>query len=447
MADKVVLAYSGGLDTSIIIPWIKEHYGLEVHAVCGDVGQGEDELKGLEDKAKKTGAKSCKVVDVRREFLTDYVWPNLRAMSVYEGRYLLGTSMARPILAKVQVDYAREVGAKYVAHGCTGKGNDQVRFELTYQALAPDLEIIAPWREWDIRSREDAIDYAEARKIPITASRTKIYSRDRNLWHISHEGGALEDPANSPPEDVWMLTVSPEKAPDEPRTLTLGFEAGVPVSVDGKKHGPEALVAKLNELGGFHGVGRVDICENRLVGMKSRGVYETPGGTIILEALRTLRALTMDRDSARMCEKLMPDYADLVYTGRWFAPLREAMDAYFREATRFVTGEVRVKLYKGTATALGASSPYSLYSEDLATFGPSAKYDHADSKGFVRLYGLPGMVAAQVRSGKRAGKSVSKAASSGGGKTAKALLPSAKLAAAPIKTGKAAKKRAKQVLT
>jgi argininosuccinate synthase len=422
-----------------------------VHAVCGDVGQGEDELKGLEEKAKKTGAKSCKVVDVRREFLTDYVWPNLRAMSVYEGRYLLGTSMARPILAKVQVDYAREVGAKYVAHGCTGKGNDQVRFELTYQALAPDLEIIAPWREWDIRSREDAIDYAEARKIPITASRTKIYSRDRNLWHISHEGGALEDPANSPPEDVWMLTVSPEKAPDEPRILTLGFEAGVPVSVDGKKHSPEALVARLNELGGFHGVGRVDICENRLVGMKSRGVYETPGGTIILEALRTLRALTMDRDSARMCEKLMPDYADLVYTGRWFAPLREAMDTFFREATRFVTGEVRVKLYKGTATALGASSPYSLYSEDLATFGPSAKYDHADSKGFVRLYGLPGMIAAQVRSGKRAGKSVnksvSKAASSGGGKTAKAVLPTAKPAVALIKGVKAGKRRAKQVLT
>ena len=397
MADKVVLAYSGGLDTSIIIPWLKENYGLEVHAVCGDVGQGADELKGLEEKAKKTGAKSCKVVDVRREFLEGYVWPNLRAMSVYEGRYLLGTSMARPILAKVQVDYAREVGAKYVAHGCTGKGNDQVRFELTYQALAPDLEILAPWREWNIKSREDAIDYAEARKIPITASRTKIYSRDRNLWHISHEGGALEDPKNAPPDDVWMLTVSPEKAPDKAQIVTLGFERGVPVSVDGAKLAPEVLVAKLNEIGGKHGVGRIDICENRLVGMKSRGVYETPGGTILIEGLRTLRALTLDRDTARACEKLMPDYADLVYTGRWFAPLREALDTFFAEATKTVTGEVRVKLYKGTATALGATSPFSLYSEDLATFGDSAKFDHADSKGFVRLYGLPGMVAASVR--------------------------------------------------
>src|SRR5262245_15520287 len=300
MADKVVLAYSGGLDTSIIIPWIKEHYGLEVHAVCGDVGQGAEELAGLEEKARKTGAKSCKVVDVRREFLEQYVWPNLRAMSVYEGRYLLGTSMARPILAKVQVERALELGAKYVAHGCTGKGNDQVRFELTYQALAPELSIIAPWREWEIKSREDAIDYATERKIPITASRTKIYSRDKNLWHISHEGGALEDPANAPPEDVWMLTVAPEKAPDKAEIVTIGYEGGVPVSVDGKKLAPEVLVEKLNALGGKHGVGRVDICENRLVGMKSRGVYETPGGTIILEGLKTLRALTLDRDTARM---------------------------------------------------------------------------------------------------------------------------------------------------
>ncbi|MBK7874515.1 MAG: argininosuccinate synthase [Planctomycetes bacterium] len=433
MADKVVLAYSGGLDTSIIIPWIQEHYGLEVHAVCGDVGQGESELAGLEAKAKKTGAKSCKVVDVRREFLVDYVWPNLRAMSVYEGRYLLGTSMARPILAKVQVDYAREVGAKYVAHGCTGKGNDQVRFELTYQALAPDLEIIAPWREWEIRSREDAIDYAEARKIPITASRTKIYSRDRNLWHISHEGGALEDPKNAPPDDVWMLTVSPEKAPDTAKIVTIGYEKGVPVSVDGKSMTPEALVAHLNTIGGQHGVGRVDICENRLVGMKSRGVYETPGGTILLEGLRTLRALTMDRDTLRLCEKLMPDYADLVYTGRWFAPLREAMDTFFAEATKTVTGTVQVKLFKGTATALGASSPYSLYSEDLATFGPSAKYDHADSKGFVRLYGLPGMVAASVRRAKGVDGSTASASKKAKGSTPKAskLVSVATKASAP----------------
>ena len=397
--NKVVLAYSGGLDTSIIIPWLIENKGLEVHAVCGDVGQGGEELEGLAEKAKKTGAKSCKIVDLRREFLVDYVWPCLRAMTVYEGRYLLGTSMARPILAKAQVDYAREIGATHVAHGCTGKGNDQVRFELTYMALAPDLKIEAPWREWNIRSREDAIDYAEAKKIPITASRTKIYSRDRNLWHISHEGGALESPANMPPEDVWMLTVSPEEAPDQPRIVTIGYEKGAPVSVDGKKMAPEALVAHLNEIGGRHGVGRVDITENRLVGMKSRGVYETPGGTIILEGLKTLRSLTMDRDTARMCEKLMPEYADLVYTGRWFAPLREAMDVFFAKACETVSGSVQVKLYKGSATAVAATSPYSLYSEDLATFGHSASFSHADSKGFVKLYGLPGMVAATVRRG------------------------------------------------
>jgi argininosuccinate synthase len=421
---KVVLAYSGGLDTSIIIPWLIEHKGLEVHAVCGDVGQGGEELEGLAEKAKKTGAKSCKIVDLRREFLVDYVWPCLRAMTVYEGRYLLGTSMARPILAKAQVDYAREIGATHVAHGCTGKGNDQVRFELTYMALAPDLAIEAPWREWDIRSREDAIDYAESKKIPITASRTKIYSRDRNLWHISHEGGALESPANMPPEDVWMLTVSPEEAPDQPQVVTIGYEKGAPVSVNGKKMAPEVLVAHLNEVGGRHGVGRVDITENRLVGMKSRGVYETPGGTIILEGLKTLRSLTMDRDTARMCEKLMPEYADVVYTGRWFAPLREAMDAYFAKACETVTGSVQVKLYKGSATAVAATSPYSLYSEDLATFGHSASFSHADSKGFVKLYGLPGMVAATVRrsAGKPAAKAAAKAAAKNAAKPKKALV-------------------------
>lgn len=406
---KVVLAYSGGLDTSIIIPWLIENKGLEVHAVCGDVGQGGEELEGLAAKAKKTGAKSCKIVDLRREFLVDYVWPCLRAMTVYEGRYLLGTSMARPILAKAQVDYAREIGATHVAHGCTGKGNDQVRFELTYMALAPDLQIEAPWREWNIHSREDAIDYAEAKKIPITASRTKIYSRDRNLWHISHEGGALESPANQPPDDVWMLTVAPEKAPDAAQVVTLGYEKGVPISINGKKLAPEVLVDELNAIGGRHGVGRIDITENRLVGMKSRGVYETPGGTIILEGLKTLRSLTMDRDTARMCEKLMPEYADVVYTGRWFAPLREALDTFFAKACETVTGTVQVKLYKGTATAVAATSPYSLYSEDLATFGHSASFSHADSKGFVKLYGLPGMVAASVR--REAGKPTAKSAS------------------------------------
>jgi len=397
MTHKVVLAYSGGLDTSIIIPWLIENHRCEVHALAGDVGQGADELQGLEKKALASGAKTCTVVDLRREFLEGYVWPCLRAMAVYEGRYLLGTSMARPVLAKAQVDHALSIGADALAHGCTGKGNDQVRFELAYQALAPELEVLAPWRTWKIKSREDALDYAEEHGIPVTASRTKIYSRDRNLWHISHEGGALEDPANAPPDDVWMLTVSPERAPDKAQVVSIGHEEGVPVSIDGKKFAPEALVAELNAIGGRHGVGRVDITENRLVGMKSRGVYETPGGTILLEGLRTLRALTLDRDTFRQCEKLMPEYADLVYTGRWFAPLREAMDAFFLKATETVTGDVKVRLFKGAATAISATSPFSLYSGDLATFGDSAGFDHKDSHGFVKLYGLPGRIAASVR--------------------------------------------------
>ena len=394
---KIVLAYSGGHDTSIIVPWLKEHHDCEVHAYCGDIGQGDDELRGLEEKAARSGAVSCRVDDLRREWLTEYVWPCVRALAIYEGRYLLGTSMARPILAKGQVEYAREIGADAVAHGCTGKGNDQVRFELAYQALAPELEVIAPWRHWEIRSREDALEYADARGIQVTASRTKIYSRDKNLWHISHEGGALESPGNAPPDDVWTLTVDPRAAPDRPAELTLAFEAGVPVALDGERLPPETLLVRLNELGGRHGVGRVDICENRLVGMKSRGVYETPGGTIVLEAARTLRSLTMERDTLRLCEKLVPDYADLVYTGRWFHPARAALDALFAQATRAVTGEVRVRLYKGSATALAATSPNSLFSEDLATFGQSAAFDHADSYGFVKLYGLPGAVAAKVQ--------------------------------------------------
>ncbi|MEO6597222.1 MAG: argininosuccinate synthase [Planctomycetota bacterium] len=393
---KIVLAYSGGLDTSIIIPWLREHYDCEVHGYCGDIGQGTEELRGLEEKARRSGAVSCRVDNLQRVWLTDYVWPCVRAMAIYEGRYLLGTSMARPILAKGQVDYAKEIGADAVAHGCTGKGNDQVRFELAYQALAPELEVIAPWRHWDIRSREDALDYADKHGIQVTASRTKIYSRDRNLWHISHEGGALESPANAPPDDVWVMSTDPRKAPDEPLELSLGFAAGVPISLNGEALPPEVLLTKLNELGGKHGVGRVDICENRLVGMKSRGVYETPGGAIVLEAARTMRALTMERDTLRLCEKLMPDYADLVYTGRWFHPTRRALDAMFAAATKPVTGTVRVRLYKGTATALSATSPNSLYSEDLATFGHSAQFDHKDSYGFVKLYGLPGAVAAKV---------------------------------------------------
>ncbi|MCR9243584.1 MAG: argininosuccinate synthase [bacterium] len=393
---KIVLAYSGGLDTSVIVHWLKERYDCEVYAYCGDVGQGEGELDGLAEKASKHGAVDCRVDDLRREFVTDYVWPCLRAMTVYEGRYLLGTSMARPILAKGQVEYAREVGADAVAHGCTGKGNDQVRFELAYQALGPELQIVAPWRDWDIHSREDALDYCDRHGIEVTASRTKIYSRDRNLWHISHEGGVLEDPANSPPDDVWMLTTNPADAPDTPAEVSLTFHKGVPTAIDGNELPAEEVVMQLNTIGGAHGVGRVDICENRLVGMKSRGVYETPGGTILFEAARTLRALTIERDTLRLCERLMPDYTDLVYTGRWFHPQREAMDALFREATKRVTGTVAVRLYKGTATAIASESPHSLYSEDLATFGASAQFDQADSRGFVRLYGLPGAVAARV---------------------------------------------------
>ncbi len=397
MSKKIALAYSGGLDTSIIIPWLKEHHDAEVHAVCGDVGQGEEELAGLVEKALATGAASCRVVDVRREFVEDYLWPMVRALSVYEGRYLLGTSIARPLLAKAQVDYAREVGATALAHGCTGKGNDQVRFELAFQALAPDLDVIAPWRTWDIKSREDALDYADSRGIKVTASRTKIYSRDRNLWHVSHEGGVLEDPAAAPPTDVWIMSVDPADAPDTAEELTLSFEGGVPVRLDGATFTPEDLVLELNRRGARHGVGRVDIVENRLVGMKSRGLYETPGGTIVYEAARALRALTLERDTARLCERLALDFADLIYTGRWFAPAREALAAFFEKATETVCGRVRVRLFKGQATAIGAASENSLYSEGLATFGASAAFDHADSAGFVKLYGLPNQVAAAVR--------------------------------------------------
>lgn len=393
---KIVLAYSGGLDTSIIVHWLKRRYdGCEVHAYCGDIGQGPEELEGLAEKAANAGAASCRVEDLRRAWLSDYVWPCIRALAVYEGRYLLGTSMARPILAKGQVDYAREVGADALAHGCTGKGNDQVRFELAYQALAPELQVLAPWRDWDIKSREDAIDYADRYEIPVTASRTKIYSRDRNLWHISHEGGALESPATAPPDDVWTLTTDPRDAPDQPVEVRVAFEAGTPTTVNGVLLHPEELLAELNTIGAAHGVGRVDICENRLVGMKSRGVYETPGGAVILEAARSLRALTVERDAARLCEKLMHEYSDLVYTGRWFHPARTALDAFFRAATKHVTGEVRVRLFKGSATATACEAPASLYSADLATFGAGARFDQGDSRGFVKLYGIPGAVAAR----------------------------------------------------
>ena len=390
---SIVLAYSGGLDTSIIIPWLKERYGAEVHAVCGDVGQGPEELEGLEAKAAASGAESCRVVDLKQELVTEGLWPMLRALAVYEGRYLLGTSIARPFLSKAQVEYAREVGADAVAHGCTGKGNDQVRFELGFQALAPDLQVIAPWRMWDIESREDALDYADRMGIQVTASREKIYSRDRNLWHISHEGGELEDPGCPPPEHVWTWTADPRTAPEAGVRLRIGFEGGVPVSIDGKATEPVALIEQLNAIAAEHGVGRIDIVENRLVGMKSRGLYETPAGTVLYAAAQHLRQLCLDVDSLRLADRLALEYADLVYTGRWFCPVREALDACFDRLCVPLNGEVQIELRRGQAIPLAAVSGDGLYSEDLATFGASQGYRQADAEGFIRLYGLPSKVA------------------------------------------------------
>ncbi len=397
-SKKVVLAYSGGLDTSIIIPWLKER-GWEVHCLAGDVGQGAEELVGLEEKAAATGAASCKVADLQEAFVTETIWPALRALAVYEGRYLLGTSLARPILARAQVEYAKEVGATAVAHGCTGKGNDQVRFEVGYRAFDPSLEVIAPWRTWDITSREEAIDYANAAGIPITATKKKIYSRDRNLWHISHEGGAIEDVGAPPPDDAWTWTVDPREAPDAPARVTLSFESGVPVAIDGQATGPVAMIEQLNDAGAAHGVGRVDIIENRLVGMKSRGLYETPGGTILFEALRTLRSLCVERDTLDLCERIAPEYARTVYNGLWFHPKREAMDALFANAMEPCTGDVTVELYKGRATAVATSSGRSLYRDDLASFKMGDGFEPQDSEGFVRLFGLPGTVAAAAGRG------------------------------------------------
>ncbi len=400
MPKRVALAYSGGLDTSAIVPWLVENYGCEVIAVVGDVGQGSDELAGVEKKAIASGAKSCRVVDLKRRFCEEFVFPTVITGAVYEGRYLLGTSMARPILAQAQVEAAIEAGADAVAHGCTGKGNDQVRFESAYAALAPQLEVIAPWRVWGPKSREDLIAYLEQRKIPCAASREKIYSRDRNLWHISHEGGALEDPWNPPPEDVWMLTTSPVKAPDRHQDVTLGFRAGFPISVDGKELAGDAIVARLNEIAGPHGVGRVDIVENRLVGMKSRGCYETPGGTVIMEALRALEELVLDRDTRHYREHLGLRFAELVYNGQWFTPLREALWAAAQSIARPLTGEVVVRLYKGTATAVRRKSENSLYAEAFATFGRDEVYNQAHAEGFIRLLSLPARIAALKKQAK-----------------------------------------------
>jgi argininosuccinate synthase len=387
--NTVVLAYSGGLDTSIIVPWLKEHYGVEVVCVAADVGQG-DELDGLVAKALASGAKECYVEDLREEFLTGYVWPTLRAGAIYNRKYLLGTSMARPIIARRQVEVAKQVGAESLAHGCTGKGNDQVRFELTYAALAPHLQVIAPWREWDIRSREDALAYARQRGIPLPGvDQTKLYSRDENLWHISHEGGPLEDPGFEPEESMFRWTVPPEAAPDKPEYVEIDFEDGYPVRVNGEALAPVAMVTLLNEIGARHGVGRADVVEDRLVGMKSRGVYETPGGTLLHLALKELEQICLDRRSLALKDDLAPRYADLVYEGRWWTPEREALDALVNALMRNVVGTVRMKLFKGNAWAVGRSSPRSLYREDLATFGASAAYDHADATGFIKLFSLP----------------------------------------------------------
>jgi argininosuccinate synthase len=396
---KIVLAYSGGLDTSIIIPWLKETYpGCEVIAVSGDVGQGT-ELDGLEEKAIKTGASKLYIEDLTDEFIDDYVFPTVKAGAVYEGKYLLGTSFARPIIAKRIAEIAMKEGADAICHGCTGKGNDQVRFELTIKAFCPDMQIIAPWRIWDIKSRDEEIDYAEAHNIPLKISRETNYSKDKNLWHISHEGLDLEDPANEPQYNkpgFLELGVSPEQAPDQPTYVTIDFEKGVPVAVDGVKMKGSDIVRKLNALGGANGIGITDIVENRLVGMKSRGVYETPGGTILYYAHAALETITLDKQTARVKEQLSHQYADLVYNGQWFTPLREALDAFVDSTQQTVNGTVKLKLYKGNIITAGITSPDTLYDEEVATFDEDNVYNQADSAGFINLFGLPIKVKAKL---------------------------------------------------
>lgn len=385
--NKVVLAYSGGLDTSIMIKWLKDNYECEVIAFAADVGQ-EEELTGLKEKALKTGASKIYIEDLKEEFAKEYLFRMLKSGAVYESNYLMGTSIARPLIAQKQVEIALKENADAVAHGATGKGNDQVRFELTFKALAPKLKIIAPWREWTLRSREDEIKYAKKYRIPITITNKKPYSMDRNLWHISYEGGVLEDPWNAPKEDMFLLTVSPEKAPNKPAYVEIGFDKGIPVSVNGKKMKPVALIQQLNKIGGQNGVGRVDIVENRLVGIKSRGVYETPGGTILYAAHAALESITLDRETAHFKEMIAKKYAEIVYNGQWFAPLRRSLDSFIDRTQRNVTGTVRLKLYKGSCSVTGRKSANSLYSKDLATFEEDEIYNQKDAEGFINLFGL-----------------------------------------------------------
>ena len=396
---KVVLAYSGGLDTSIIIPWLKENYNnCEVIAVSGNVGQGT-ELDGLEEKAIKTGASKLYIEDLTEEFITDYVYPTVQAGAIYEGKYMLGTSFARPIIAKRIAEIALKEGADAICHGCTGKGNDQVRFELAIKAFAPEMQIIAPWRIWDIKSRDEEIDYAEAHNIPLKINRETNYSKDKNIWHLSHEGLDLEDPANEPQYEkpgFLEMGVSPLQAPDKPTYVTIHFEKGIPTAVDGKKMNGTELVTALNKLGGENGIGLVDLVENRLVGMKSRGVYETPGGAILYHAHDVLETITLDKATQRMKQKLAIDFADLVYNGQWFTPVREALSAFVTKTQETVTGDVKLKLYKGNIINAGVTSPYTLYDEEVATFDEDHVYNQADSAGFINLFGLPIKVKAML---------------------------------------------------
>ena len=393
---KVVLAYSGGLDTSVIIPWLKEHYNnCEVIAACADLGQG-DELEPVHDKALKTGASKCYIMDLKEEFISDYVWPTVKAGAVYEKKYLLGTSFARPLIAKKLVEIAEKEGADAIAHGATGKGNDQVRFELSVKALAPQLAIIAPWREWELRSRDQEIDYAAAHNIPIPVSHDHDYSMDRNMWHLSHEGSDLEDPWNAPKDELFIVTNIPEKAPDKPEYVELEYVEGVPVSVNGEKLSPAKLVEKLNEIGIRNAVGITDMVEDRLVGMKSRGVYENPAGAIIYYGHNDLENLCLDRATQSFKQQVSIRYSELVYDGMWFSPLREALDAFVNETQKTVTGTVRMKLYKGNIIKAGTTSPYSLYNESLASFTTGDMYDHHDADGFITLFGLPLKVRAMM---------------------------------------------------